>query len=151
MGEQIDRRAVLPDPDRPPRSSLKDYRSHDLAPGLVSQGVCDPGVRMSPFQPQRDLAVDLVEMGSPADQLIDPIGCFPYHHLHDLGLAQPLARGQRVGDVVVEPVLRVEDAGNTSLRVMAVALADFILGHDQRTIVVGYPERLRGSRRCRRR
>ena len=141
MGEQIDRRAVLPDPDRPPRSGLEDYRPHDLAPGLVSQGVCDPGVRMSPFQPQRDVAVDLVEMGAPADQLIDPIGCFPYHHLHDLGLAQPLARGQRVGDVVVEPVFRVEDAGNTSLRVMAVALADFILGHDQRTIVIEYPER----------
>src|SRR5208337_1272931 len=48
---------------------------------------------------------------------------------------------QRVGDVVVEPVFRVEDAGNTSLRVMAVALADFFLGHDQCTIVIGYPER----------
>ncbi len=84
---------------------LEDDRPHDLAAGLVAQGVGDPRVRVAPFAAQGDLAVDLVEMGSPVDQLADPLGRLANDHLDDLGVAKALAGRQRVGDVVVKPVL----------------------------------------------
>ena len=123
-------------------SGLLDDGPHDLAAGLVAQGVDDPRVRVAPFAAQGDVAVDLVEMRAPVDQLADPIGCLADDHLDDLGVAEPLAGGQRVGDVVVEPVLGVEDAGDPALGVVAVALADLVLGDDQHAVAArGSPAR----------
>ena len=53
---------------------LVDHRAHDLAAGRVAQRVDDPGVRMAPFAAQGDVAVDLVEVRAPVDQLADPAG-----------------------------------------------------------------------------
>ena len=94
-----------------------------------------------PSRPSATLAVDLVEVGAPADQLADPLGCLADDHLDDLGVAQPLAGGEGVGDVVVEVVLGVEDAGDPALGVVAVALADLVLGDDQDAELVGDAER----------
>ena len=79
------------------------------------------------------------------------IGCLADDHLDDLGVAQPLAGRQRVGDVVVEPVLGVEHAGDPSLGVVAVALAHLVLGDDQHAIRLGDPQRGPAARRSRRR
>ena len=133
------------------RPGLEDHGPHDLASRLVAQGVRDPGVRVAAFAPQRDPAVNLVEMRSPADQLADSLGCFPDHHLDDLEVAQSLAGGQRVGDMVVELVFRVEDPGDSPLGVVAVALADLVLGHDEGPELIGNAKRPRGGRQCRRR
>ena len=121
--------------------ALLDDRPHDLAAGLVAQGVDDPRVRVAPFAAQGDVAVDLVEVRAPVDQLADPVGRLADDHLDDLGVAQPLAGRQRVGDVVVEPVLGIEHAGDAPLGVVAVALADLVLGDDQHAIRLGDAQR----------
>ena len=121
--------------------AFEDDRPHDLAAGLVAQGVGDPRVRVAPFAAQGDVAVDLVEMRPPVDQLADPLGCFADHHLDDVGVAQSLAGRQRVGDVVVKPVLGIEHPGDAPLGVVAVALAHLVLGDGQHAIRLGNPQR----------
>ncbi len=59
------------------------------------------------------------------------------HHLDDLPIAQRAAGGERVGDVVLEAVLRIEHAGDAALGVVAVRLQQAVLGdhqHGQRRI-----------------
>ena len=132
-------------------AGLVDHGPHHLAAGGVAQGVDDPGVRVAPLAGQGDLAVDLVEVRAPVDQLGDPLGRLADDHLDDLGVAQPLAGGERVGDVVLEVVLGVEHAGDAALGVGAVALADLVLGDDQDAVRLGRPRAPRAARRCRRR
>ena len=130
---QIRMLGLCPDP--------MDDRPHDLAAGLVAERVGDPGVRVAPFAAQRDVAVDLVEVRAPVDQLADPDGRLADDHLDDFGIAEALAGRQGVGDVVVEPVLGVEDPGDPPLGVVAVALAHLVLGHDQDAIAFGDAQR----------
>ena len=138
--DQVDRDAVLPDPDVRVAPGLRDDRPHDLAAGLVAQRVGDPCVRVAPFAPQGDVAVDFVEMRPPVDQLADPAGCFADDHLDDLGVAQALAGRQRVGDVVVKPVVGIEHAGDAPLGVVAVALAHLVLGDGEHAVIArGFP------------
>ena len=136
MRDQVDRKAVLPDPDVRPRA-LGDDGSHDLSPRLVAQGVHDPRVRMPPFQPQQDLAVSLVEVRAPSDQLADPAGRLAHHHLDNFRIAEAFAGRQSVGDVAVESVVRIEHARNAPLGVVAIALAHLILGDNQHPVRLG--------------
>ena len=140
MGHEIDREAIGPEPDIGTGPHAMDDRAHDLATGLVAEGVHDPGVRVPAFESQRHMAVDLIEVGAPLDQLTDPDRCLADDHLDDLGIAEPLAGSQGVGDVVVEAIFGVEDPGDPALGVLAVALADLVLGHDEDAISVGDPE-----------
>ena len=151
MREQVDREAVLPDPGVGPGAGLVDHGAHHFAAGRVAQGVDDPGVRVPPLAGQRDLAVDLVEVRPPLDQLGDPPRRLADDHRDDLGVAEPLAGGERVGDVVLEVVLGVEHPGDPALGVGAVALADLVLGDDQDPVRLGDPERRPQARRRRRR
>ena len=57
---------------------------------------------------QRDVAVDLVKMRAPIDQLADPRGRFADDHFDHVGIAEALASRQGVGDVVVKPVVGIE-------------------------------------------
>src|SRR5206468_12317486 len=84
--EQVDREAVLPDACVGPGPGLEDHGTHQLAPGRVPQRMDDPGVRVSPFAGQGDLAVDLVEVRPPLDQLGDPPGRLADDQLDDLGV-----------------------------------------------------------------
>ena len=72
----------------------------------------------------------LIRLGRLADDQLD-----------DLGVAEPLAGGQGVGDVVVELVFRVENPGDSALGVVAVALADLVLGDDQDPVRLGNAQR----------
>ena len=141
MRHQVDRYAVLPDPHVAPGACLEDDRPHDLAAGLVTQGVSDSRVRVAPFEAQGDMAIHLIEMRSPVDQLTDTLGRFAHHHFDDLGVAKSLTGRQGVGDVVVKPVLGVKDPGDAPLRVVAVALAHPSLVNREHTI------RIRDSQR----
>ena len=131
VGQEVDREAVLPDPQVLAGADLLDHRPHQLPARRVAQGVDDPRVRVAPFSGQGDVAVDLVEDRAPLDQLADPLGGLADDQLDDLGVAEPLAGGEGVGDVVLEVVLGVEDTGDPALGIRAIALADLILGDDQ--------------------
>ena len=113
---------------------------------MTSRPVASPRawtIRACEWPPSRvegDLAVDLVEVRPPLDQLGDPPRGLADDQLDDLGVAQPLAGGEGVGDVVLEVVLGVEDAGDPPLGVGAVALADLVLGDDQDPVRLGDAE-----------
>ena len=141
--QQIDARAILPDAYRPVRTRLRDHRPHDLAPGFITKRVHDAGVRVASFTTQGHAAIlqIVIEMGAPADQLVDPLRGFPHHQIHDLGAAQTLAGGQRIGDVVIKPVLRVKHPGDSALRVVAVAFAYLVLGDHENAMRGLQPER----------
>ena len=89
------------------------------------------------------MAVDLVEMRPPVDQLADALGCLANHHLDDIGVAQSLAGRQRVGDVVVKPVVGIENTRDTALSVVAIALAHLVLGDGEHAIRSGIPSAVR--------
>ena len=131
MSQKVDREAVLPDPYIRLGTGPEDHRAHDLAAGGIAQGVDDPRMRMAPFAGQGHLAVDLVEVGAPGDQLVDPRGGLADHQRHDLGVTQPPARRQGVGDVVLEVVLGIEHTGDPPLGIRTIALADLFLGDNQ--------------------
>jgi len=99
--------------------------------------VDDSGMRMPPFEPQRDVAVDLVEVRAPADQLIDPMRCLPDHHLDDFRIAKAFAGRKCIGDVVVKPVVGIKDARDAPLGIVAVAFAHLVLGNDEYAELLG--------------
>jgi hypothetical protein len=90
---------------------------------------------------EQEPAVDLIEMSAPADQLVDSIRRFAHDHLDDLGIAESLASGEGIGDVVVEAVLRVQNPGDSSLSIVAVAFTDLVLGHDEGPELIGNAKR----------
>src|SRR5207249_5528914 len=55
-----------------------------------------------------------------------------YHYFHRVAVAEPVAGGERVGDVRLEAILRAPHRGDAALRVAAVALGEPVLGdqHD---------------------
>ena len=115
VGEQVDGEAVLPDADVGSASRACPITARMTSrPGGVAQRVDDPGARMSAFATSRaTLAVDARRSGCPtATSSLILLGGLADDHGDDLGVAQPLAGGQGVGDVVLEVVLGVEDAGD---------------------------------------
>ena len=64
------------------------------------------------------------------------------------GSQRPLPADERVGDVVVEPVVGIEHAGDAPLGVVAVALAHLVLGDDQHAVLLGDAQCGTGTRRC---
>ena len=91
----------------------------------------DAAVAVAALAGQRELAVLLVELGAPADQLVDLLRRLADDHLDDLAVAQAGAGDERVLDVVLEAVLRRQHAGDAALGVGAVALLDAVLGDDE--------------------
>ena len=83
-----------------------DDGAHHLLAGGVAQGVDDAVVAVAPFAPQRQAARFLVEVRAPGDQLVDLRRRLADHHLDDVRIAQAAAGGERVGDVVLEAILR---------------------------------------------
>ena len=63
-----------------------------------------------------------VELRAPGDQLVDPLGGLADDVFDHLPVAQLAAGLQRVGHVVLEAVLRIEDRGDASLGMGAVGL-----------------------------
>ena len=85
-----------------------------------------------PSRPEQQLALGLVERGAPLDELADVPRRLADDHLDDLAIAQPGAGGERVGDVILEPVVGAQHAGDAALGVVAVGLLELVLGDDQR-------------------
>ncbi len=79
---------------------------------------------VSPFAAQVQAAGVLVEVGSPADQFVDPGRRLADDHLDHLAGSHRFAAGrERVGDVVLEAIFRIHDAGDAPLRVRRCSIA----------------------------
>ena len=61
----------------------------------------------------------LVEPRAPGDQFTDAGRGLAHHRIHHIGVAKPAAGGQGVSDVIVEPILGIDDARDASLGPLA--------------------------------
>ena len=129
--KQVERERVLPGLHVGQRAGALDDGPHHLLAGGVAQGVDDAVVAVAPFAAQGQLAGLFVEAGSPLDQLADARGRLADDHLDDFAIAQRAAGRERVGDVVLEAVLRVQHAGDAPLGIVAVGLLQAFLGDHQ--------------------
>ena len=146
VGEQVEGEGVVPEGDVRAGPRGGDDGPHHFETGRVPQGVDDAAVAVPAFARQRETAVLDVELRPPGDELLDFGGSGMDHTFHDLAVAQSVAGDERVLDVVLERVLRIEDAREPALRVRTVALGDAVLGDDQHGESGMDFEALRGSR-----
>src|SRR6185503_9581847 len=93
---------------------------------------------------QRRRAIGLaIELHAPREQLDDVFRALAHEHVHRLGIAQPVAGGDRVARVQRRRVVGTERRRDAALRVAGVALAGVRLReHDD---VAGLGERQRGT------
>ena len=141
VGDEVDGEAVLPDPDVPAR------RACWITARMTSRPVASPRawtIRACEWPPSRVRATWPLTSSKCVPHSInsaDPPGRLADDQFDDLGVAEPLAGGEGVGDVVLEVVLGVEHPGDPPLGVGAVALADLVLGHDQHPVRLADAER----------
>ena len=78
-----------------------DERPLDLGAGGVAARVHDPGEEWPPSRASASsaVAVGLVEVRAERDELAHPVGALGHEHPHRVDVAEPRARGQRVGEV----------------------------------------------------
>ena len=74
---------------------------------------------VAPLTAQFERAVALVEFRAPGDQFGDAAGRLTDDRIDDGFMAEPAAGGDRVGDVIIEAVFRVDHAGDAALRPLA--------------------------------
>ena len=108
----------------------------------------DPMMAVPPLASQFEAAVALVKLRAPGDQLGNPLRRLAHHRLHHIGMAQPAAGGERVGDMVVKSIFRVDHPGDATLRPLAGGGAQVVFrhhgdvefrGHRQRRSQAGEP------------
>ena len=125
------REGVVPERDVRRCPGRGDDRPHHLEAGRVAERVNDAPVAVPAFAGERELAIFLVELRAPRDELLDLRGRLADDEFDDLAIAQPVARDERVFDVVLEAILRREHAREPALGVGAVALGDAVLRDDE--------------------
>ena len=103
----------------------------------------DAELRMAALAVEVVGAVGLpVEVHSPAHQLAYLRRRAPDHHLHSLGVGEPVARHHRVMDVLVEIVRqKVGYACHAALGEICVGLVEGGLAHDRHPGAAGHLER----------
>ena len=79
----------------------------------------DPVMAVPPFAAQFEGAVPFVESRTPGDQFGDAARRLANHGINHLPMAEFTAGGERIGHVVVEPILGINDAGDAPLRPLA--------------------------------
>ena len=127
----------LADLDRVERAHRGDQRPLDLGAGGVAAGVHDAGDRVPTLPGEREHAAVAVagpvEHRAQRDELADPVGAFGDEHPHRVRVAEPGAGGERVGEVQLGRVGRLERGGDATLRVPGGRLRELALGeHDHR-------------------
>ena len=122
-----------------------DQRPLDLDAGGRTAGVHDArqAVPALASQLQARPCSSTVEHGAQRDQLVDPARTFVDQHPDRVGVAQPGARGQRVGQVQVGRVgVLVQHRGHAALRPAGRGLVELALGeHTRHACRGGRPRR----------
>ena len=108
--EQVDGEGVVPERDVRRGAGRGDDRPHDLEAGRVAEGVNDAAVAVPAFAGESELPVLLVELRAPGDEFLDLVRRFADDQFDHLAVAQPVARDERVLDVVLEAVFRRQHA-----------------------------------------
>ena len=99
--------------------------------GRIAQGMYNSPGAMPALTTQLQGAGMFVEMSAPLDQFQNPLRRFADDHLYDIRIAQISAGRYGVLNMGLEPVLRVQHAGDPSLRVAAVGLFQLPFGNHQ--------------------
>ena len=120
LDEQLDREPALANLDRA-ALDRGDERTLDLGAGRVAARVHDAGERMTALAGEQQLvAVGAglgVELRAERRQLADTVGALGHEHLHRLDVAEPGARGERVGEMQLPRVGLGQRGGDAALRV----------------------------------
>ncbi len=129
--EQINRKSVLPGLHIRKPHCVIDHGAHYFLAGGVPQGVNDAIVAVAAFAPQRDFTRFGIEMRPPFDQFANMLGRFSHDHFHDPPVAQLAAGRERVGNVIFKSIFRIEYAGDATLCVGTIRLANRLFRNDQ--------------------
>ena len=121
LDDQVDGEAALADLDQVERVHRGDQRPLDLGAGRVTTGVHDARHRVTTLAGQgkrRGRAVaGAVEHRAERHELAHPVGSLGDEHAHRVGIAEPGAGGERVGEVQLGRVGLFERGGDSTLRV----------------------------------
>ena len=131
MGEQIDSERVRPELGVKLRAGAIDHCPHHFVTGGIAQRVNNAAMAVPALAAQHQFAVFAVEVCAPLDQLLDMPRRLADDHFHHVAVAQIGAGRERILDVVVERVLRVEHARDAALCIRAVGLLHRELGNHQ--------------------
>ena len=146
--EQIDRERLWPNLQIFQQLRPLDHGPHHLPPRRIPKRMHDPMMAVPPLASQFEAAVALIKLRAPGDQLGNPLRRLAHHRLHHIGMAQPAAGGERVGDMVVKSIFRVDHPGDATLRPLAGGGAQVVFcdhgdgefrGHRQRGSQAGEP------------
>ena len=81
--QQVEREGVVPEGDVRRLPGAGDDGPHDLVAGGVAEGMDDAAMAVAAFARQGELAVFLVELRAPADQVVDLLRRLADDHLDD--------------------------------------------------------------------
>ena len=127
VGHQVDRERVGPDREVVEPAGLPDHRPHHLAAGRVAERVHDAVVAVSPFTAEFERAIRRVEPCAPVDQFADPARRLADHGVDHVLVAEAAPGGERVGDMVIEAVLGIDDSSDAPLGPLARRAGEVIL------------------------
>ena len=128
FGKQVDREGVGPDLEVVEAAGLLNHRPHHLSAGGITEGMDDPVMAVAPLAAEFQAAIPLIKPRAPGDQFGDPLGCLVNDRLDHVLVAEPSPGGQRVGHVIVEAILGVDDACDPALSPLARRTPQIVLG-----------------------
>ena len=141
--EELGRARVLQDPDARVLSHSRPEQAANLAPRRIAR-VQDPPDAVRRLARQRWRAVGLaIERGAPREQLDDVPGTFANEHIDSSGVAEAIARRNRVLRVQRGRIIGTEGRGNAPLCIAGVAFA--WIGLRKNDDVARIRERQRGA------
>ena len=121
LDDQVDGEAALAHLDEVERVHRGDQRPLDLRAGRVAAGVHDARQRVTALAGERErrgrAVAGAVEHRAERHELADPARALGDEHPHRVGVAEPGAGGERVGEVQLGGVRLLERRGDTTLRV----------------------------------
>ncbi len=141
VGEQVQRERMFPSFDVGQTEGAIDHGPHDFLARGVAQRMHDSMMAVPAFASQSQRAGLLIEQRSPFDQFVDAARRLANHHFDHGPVAQIAAGRQGIGDMVLEPILGIEHAGNASLGVVAIRLPQAAFADHQHRLVRRHRQR----------
>ena len=110
----------------------RDERLLDRGARGIPSRVQDARIRVRRLQSLDERAFGIaVERDAEVDEFADARGSLFGEHAHGGGVVEARPRGERVADVVGDPVVVEHDAGDAALRVAGVGVLEHVLRHER--------------------